>query len=103
MANKWLRHLANFREKNQNVPAEQVMKQARASYQSGGNPKGPMPLMKPHTPSAVKPDGAPHTKPLKGGNVVPYERSATESTPSKVGGKRRTRRQSRKSRRTRRR
>ncbi len=95
MANKWLRHLANFRRNNKDVPAEQVMNKARQSYQSGGEPTKVAPLVKPHTPSVVKP--------LKGGNVVPYEPTGTDSTPSKVGGRRRTRRQSRKSRRTRRR
>jgi hypothetical protein len=53
-----------------------------------------MPVMSPTMAQAMK---------LKGGAVVPYERAVTESSPSKVGGRRRTRRQSRKSRRTRRR
>ena len=39
---------------------------------------------------------------MKGGGVVPFEPSGTDSLPARVGG-RRTRRQSRKSRRTRRR
>jgi hypothetical protein len=94
MANKWLRHLANFRRNNKDVPAEQVMEKARNSYQ-GGAPSmpGAMPGAKPLH----------HPMKLKGGAVVPYEAQGTESAYAKVGGRRRTRRQSRRSRRTRRR
>ena len=102
MGNKWLKHLAKFRQANNGIPPQQMMKEARRSYQNGGNGNGngngnrngPTPVMSPTVSQPMK---------LKGGNVVPYERAGTESSPSKVGGRRRTRRQSRKSRRTRRR
>jgi hypothetical protein len=73
MANRWLRHLAQFRQNNSDLKPTEVMKKARASYQQNG------------------------------GTVIPYERQGTESNYAKVGGRRRTKRQSRKSRRTRRR
>jgi len=92
MANKWLRHLANFRKQNRNIAAPELMKQARASYQqNGGNP---------NLPDTLKATG--QQMKLKGGGVVPYEQQGTESTYTKVGG-RRTKRQTRRSRRTRRR
>jgi hypothetical protein len=103
MGNKWLQHLAQFRRANNGIPPQEMMKAARRSYQNGGangngnsgnSGNGPMPVMSPTMAQAMK---------LKGGAVVPYERAVTESSPSKVGGRRRTRRQSRKSRRTRRR
>ena len=87
MANRWLRHLAQFRRNNSDLKPTEVMKKARSSYnQNGGGPSVPTTPMK-----------------LKGGGVVPYEHQGTESSYAKVGGRRRTRRQSRKSRRTRRR
>ena len=91
MANKWLRHLAQFRRNNSDLKPTEVMKKARSSYNQNGG--GPSVQMK--SPST--------TMKLKGGGVVPYENQGTESTYAKVGGRRRTRRQSRKSRRTRRR
>jgi hypothetical protein len=94
MANRWLRHLAQFRRNNSDLKPTEVMKKARSSYnQNGGGPSVPTtPMKSPSTPMK-----------LKGGGVVPYEHQGTESTYAKVGGRRRTRRQSRKSRRTRRR
>ena len=91
MANKWLQHLARFRQQNSEMPPQKVMKEARKSYQSGG---APMPVTK---PTVLPPK-------MKGGAVVPYEAQNTNSTPLKLlGGTRRTKRQSRRSRRTRRR
>jgi hypothetical protein len=98
MANKWLRHLAQFRRENGEVPPEKVMQMARKSYQSGG---GPMDGMKHGEHHPIKMPVQPIK--LKGGQVVPYEAQSTDSAHSKVGGKRRTKRQSRRSRRTRRR
>ena len=63
MANRWLRHLAQFRRNNDDLKPNEVMKEARKSYQQNG------------------------------GNVVPYESQGTESSYAKVGGRRRTRRQ----------
>jgi hypothetical protein len=107
MANKWLQHLANFRRQNRNIDAGEVMKQARASYRGGTNTKtmgSPSPYVNPMQNTMGQVKGAMDDIKMKGGNaVVPYETTSTESTPSKVGG-RRSRRQSRKrSRRTRRR
>ena len=83
------------------------MKAARASYSGGTTTKtmdSPSPYVKQmqNTMSHVK--AATDAIKMKGGNaVLPYEASTTDSSPSKVGG-RRSRRQSRKrSRRTRRR
>ena len=54
MANRWLRHLAQFRRNNSDLKPTEVMKKARSSYnQNGGGPSTPMKL--------------------KGGGVVPYE------------------------------
>lgn len=107
MANRWLQHLANFRRQNRNIAADEVMKQARASYRGGDGKKGmdaPSPYVKTMQNTMGQVKGAMDAIKMKGGNaVVPYETTSTESTPSKVGG-RRSRRQSRKrSRRTRRR
>ena len=107
MANKWLKHLANFRRQNRNIAADEVMKQARASYRGGTNSKtmdSPSPYVNPMPNTMGNVKGAMDAIKMTGGNaVVPYETTSTESTPSKVGG-RRSRRQSRKrSRRTRRR
>jgi len=108
MANKWLQHLAQFRRQNRNIAADEVMKKARASYRGGDGKKG-MPPVSPYIKTMEKPMG--HVKAAMdaikmngGGNAyTPYEPASTDSTPSKVGG-RRSRRQSRKrSRRTRRR
>jgi hypothetical protein len=102
MANRWLRHLAQFRQNNSDLKPTEVMKKARASYQqNGGAPPGGMPSM-PGAKSPSTPMKMPVLPKMKGGNVVPYERQGTESNYAKVGG-RRTRRQSRRSRRTRRR
>jgi len=89
MANKWLRHLAQFRRNNREIPPTKMMQAARSSYQQNGG--APLPGAKPPLPPKL----------MKGG-VVPYEHQGTESSYAKVGG-RRTRRQSRRSRRTRRR
>jgi len=106
MANKWLQHLANFRRQNRNIAADEVMKQARASYRGGTNTKtmgSPSPYVKTMQNTMGQVKGAMDAIKMTGGAVVPYETTSTESTPSKVGG-RRSRRQSRKrSRRTRRR
>lgn len=98
MANAWLRHLAQFRKNNKDVPPSEMMKKARMSYQSGGDP----------TPYVKAGMGSPITmNKLTGGGIVPFEYASSESMPARVGG-RRSRRQSnrkssRKSRRTRRR
>jgi hypothetical protein len=79
MANKWIKHLQQFRQKNKGMDARDLMKEARKSYQSGG------------------------------GDVTPYSPTNLASTASAVGqqgGRRRKsqrRQSSRKSRRTRRR
>ena len=107
MANKWLKHLAQFRRQNKNIKTENMMKAARASYSGGDGSKtqtapSPYVTQMQNTMSHVK--AATDAIKMKGGNaVLPYEASTTDSSPSKVGG-RRSRRQSRKrSRRTRRR
>jgi hypothetical protein len=98
MSNKWLQHLAKFREKNGEVKPQDMMRLARKSYQNGGKVE-----VVTHPVAAEVKANLSQPKLLKGGNVVPYEPTGTDSMPSKVGGKRRTKRQSRKSRRTRRR
>ena len=93
MANKWLKHLAQFRQENGNIDPKNMMKAARKSYQSGGQP-GAM--------GQSGKDALAQPK-LKGGSVISYERATTESSPAKVGGRRSRRQSRRKSRRTRRR
>ena len=82
MANKWIKHLQQFRQKNQNMDARKIMKEARKTYQSGG------------------------------GDVTPYSPTNLASTASVVGqqgGKRKsqkrknTKKTTKKSRQTRRR
>jgi hypothetical protein len=36
MANKWIKHLQQFRQKNKGMDARDLMKEARKSYQGGG-------------------------------------------------------------------
>jgi hypothetical protein len=36
MANKWIKHLQQFRQKNKSMDARSLMKEARKSYQNGG-------------------------------------------------------------------
>lgn len=99
MANKWLKHLAQFRQENGNIDPKNMMKAARKSYQSGGQPGVVQPgAMGQNVKAAL----AQNNK-LKGGSVVSYERATTESSPAKVGGRRSRRQSRRKSRRTRRR
>ena len=98
MPNKWLQHLAKFRQENGNVDPKKMMKAARKTYQAGGKP-----LVQPGMVAQnVKAALAQNNK-LKGGSVVSYERATTESSPAKVGGRRTRRQTRRKSRRTRRR
>lgn len=93
--NKWLQHLAQFRKNNKSMDPKQVMKSARKSYQSGGNGV---------TPYQKEGGVAQNAGVVKGGSVTPYESNGTESTPLRLAGGRKSRRQSRrKSRRTRRR
>ena len=80
MANKWIKHLQQFRSQNKDLNARELMKEARKTYQGGG------------------------------GEVTPYTQTnlaSTASALSQQGGKRRKsqrrRSSSRKSRRTRRR
>ena len=40
MANRWLRHLQQFRNKNKEMNPQEVMKKARSSYKSGGGNGG---------------------------------------------------------------
>ena len=96
-----------FRRQNRNIAADEVMKKARATYRGGTTSKtqtAPSPYVKTMQNTMGQVKGAMDVIKMKGGNgVVPYETTTTDSTPSKVGG-RRSRRQSRKrSRRTRRR
>ncbi len=107
MANKWLQHLANFRRQNRNIAPEKVMKAARASYRGGTTSKplaSPSPYVKTMQNTMGNVKGVMDTINMKGGNgVVPYEPSSTNSTPSKVGGRRSKRNSRNRSRRTRRR
>jgi hypothetical protein len=98
MANKWLKHLAQFRQENGNIDPKNMMKAARKSYQSGGQPG----VVQPGAMGQSGKDALAQQK-LKGGSVVSYERATTESSPAKVGGRRSRRQSRRKSRRTRRR
>jgi hypothetical protein len=108
--NKWIEHLEEFRENNEDIPASEMMKEARKTYKKGGKrmrggsiPNEP-PSIRSTNEDVVVPYQAPTTAmSLKGGGVIPYERQATDSTYAKVGGRRRTRRSRRKSRRSRRR
>ena len=98
MGNKWLAHLAQYRKMNKDVKPQEMMKNARKSYQSGGNPT---PYVESNKMSAI-PVGANDPIRMFGGAVVPFEPAGTDSRPATVGGRRRTKRQ-RRSRRTRRR
>jgi hypothetical protein len=106
MPNKWLQHLAQFRRQNSEMPPKKLMKEARKTYRGGEGtktPSAPSPYVKTmqNTMSHVK--GAMDEIKMKGGNVVPFEPSSTDSSPSKVGGKRSRRNTRSRSRRTRRR
>jgi len=93
--NKWLQHVAQFRRNNKGMDPKSVMKNARRTYQSGGNGVTPY-----HKEGGV----AHNAGVVKGGAVTSYDPAKTESTPLRLAGGRRSRRQSRrKSRRTRRR
>jgi hypothetical protein len=67
----------------------------------GGDSNMPTPYVKSQMGSPVQ--GAMDVIDMRGGGVVPYETTGTDSTPAKVGGRRSRRQSSRKSRRTRRR
>ncbi len=99
MGNKWLAHLAQYRKINKDMNPQELMKNARKSYQSGGNPSPYVQNMNKMSPMPV---GANDPIRMFGGAVVPFEPAGTDSRPASVGGRRRTRRQ-RRSRRTRRR
>ena len=107
MANRWLQHLAQFRRQNRNVAADEVMKKARATYRGGDGKKtmdAPSPYVKTMQTTMGHVKAATDAIKMKGGNgVVPYEVSTTDSTPSKVGGRRSRRNSRKRSRRTRRR
>ena len=128
MANRWLQHLAQYRKVNKDMNPKELMKNARKSYQSGGE-KGPLhipvksiahsvnktvnsiakkgggvtPYVRPTNMGSPIVKGAPDVINIRGGGVVPFEPTGTNSTPARVGGRRSRRQSSRKSRRTRRR
>ena len=67
MANRWLKHLQQFRQRNAEMDPKKVMKEARKTYQSGG------------------------------GDVTPYQPTNLASTASALSGGRRRRSQRRRS------
>jgi len=74
MANRWIKHLQQFRKKNTDLKPQEVMKAARRSYQSGGGASG---------------------------DVTPYQPTNLASTASNLqGGRRRSKRRSSLSRRS---
>ena len=108
MANKWIKHLQQFRQKNKDkdLNPQQVMKEARKSYQSGGGPLSQANSAVRQQSSRVMSNG----RRLLGGGmeVTPFPQSNLASTASALGqqgGKRRKsqRRSTKKSRQTRRR
>jgi hypothetical protein len=110
MANKWIKHLQQFRRQNKDLAPQEVMKEARKSYQSGGNRSTLSSANSAvrHQSSRAMATG----RRLMGGGmeVTPYSQSNLASTASALGqqgGKRRRSQRhkssSRKSRRTRRR
>jgi hypothetical protein len=78
MANRWLRHLQQFRNKNKGMDAQKVMKEARKSYQNGGAGE---------VASAGEVTSA--------SEVTPYQTPGLASTASSVGGGKRRRSQRR--------
>ena len=95
--NKWLQHLEDFRENNEDIPANEMMKEARKTYKKDGGKRMKGGEVIPYQPPTTATS-------YKGGGVIPYEQQKTDSTYAKVGGRRKSRRRStRKSRRSRRR
>ena len=107
--NKWLQHVARFRQNNKTLSATDVMKKARASYQRGGGGNDTANVTTNGNGSPVSPYAqkglASGAFLLKGGGVESYYQTKTESTPAEVtkGGRRSRRQSRRRSRRTRRR
>jgi hypothetical protein len=62
MANKWIKHLQQFRKKNQNMDPRDLMKEARKSYQGGGDVTPYSPTNLASTASAVGQQGGKRRK-----------------------------------------
>ncbi len=87
--NPWMKHLAEFREKNSDVDPKDMMREARKTYRGGAV-----------TPYEQQNSASSASK--VGGGVSNYEQRSLATTASSVGGRRKSRRSSRRSRSTRR-
>ena len=101
MANAWLNHVRNFRRQNRHLSYQQLLQQARQSY-NGGAPAAPAAPAAPVKPIGGEPKSLPALlQSLRGGGISPNEsRSSLTSSATRVGGRsRRNRRKTRRSRR----
>jgi hypothetical protein len=111
MANRWLQHLAQYRKVNKDMKPQDLMKNARKSYQNGGGVfksigntaksvshdvkssvhklKGGGGMVTPYVKEMHSgPAGYPDPIGMRGGGFVPYSPTGTDSTPAVVGGRR---------------
>jgi hypothetical protein len=90
MGNKWQTHLEDFRNKNKDMDAKDIMKEAGKTYRRGGGVSG-------YTEKSLASLAG-----KVGGRVSAYEGSNLASTAARVGGRKSRRRNRSRARRTRR-